>query len=1223
MSPVSTESSVPDLSTDLNGKELLFQQLADEEFDLGPPSKRPRLEVSTAADQFLPRDVSVVAVSPAPVERRNTGVAISLPPLVFPPSAYEGWESTFAEAGEDEILIHFMESIGFQEQEQYDDQEYLSFDIEDFAFYWPASSRTSLEMVSLHEAGLRQSEPICFFDGVLSNGTTRKFVRRVPVSSISIGALEDLGQHSVGSDLWVQSKRCRDNRKVDIWYRLLKPNTHYSRYHAHFLWLSNFVKYFVDFLSVQSPEELQDVSLHHFAAGASFWKFVNKTHGSDEAYLTWYKEIGRSDFRQVLTCYPDFICSQVLTVNPEYRRCYLWKEVVPGALTAVKPRLNRTQTSTTTSYVFDCFRHMQWANHLSPGVMSPKVKAACKKRCQDFDRRARHKAITSSAKPALQIGDVVAISKDIETKWKGTDVHWYAYIQDIQSSARPGVDHLSVIWLYRPSDTTISMAYYPHSHELFFSNNCNCDMGKIKSTEVISRVKVDFFSNRITPCSSSSSYKEAYFVRQMYNCDTQSFETLRKQHLRCRCRRKTKNKIEQYHEGDTVLVDYSNAQELLQPAEIVSIMPDSFVVRKLLRRHDVDDSKGRPNELVYSHDLCSVKARNVVRKCRVRFFSTATRDAKLIPSPYNKDGTGDCFYICAETVDGPSGERQSRPLKECPRTLCQSFNPKLSTTKLKGLDLFAGGGNLGRGIEEGGAVRNIWAVDWATQAIHSYRLNCKDKKMNFFLGSSNDFLSLAMEGSSQVANVGDIDFIAAGSPCQGYSLANAVKTNDTAMRNCSMLANAASYIDFYRPKYAVLENVVTMANSPSPSTNPLSQLISCFVGMGYQTQLFRLDAWSFGAPQSRSRLFISIAAPGLTLPSHPELTHAHPENVKQGSLGRAANGEPFGERHFQKPVFNFVSAKNATADLPRIDDARVGCIKWPNHMVTRVDTTVQLNRLKMIPKAPYRQGWIQALKADRVGQRQRDDYTSRNSASRRSNEKSRAYKRIHPDMFFPTITTVCRPGCLFTGNVVHWDEDRYFSIMEARRAQGVPDEEVLVGKPAEQYKIVGNSVARQVAVVLGLVIRDAYMEGGKNEMEEEVAVADRTRVAAEAMPEEKSDIDPISESEAELQIVTKSPSASAPIETAAQRPAKKLVKHPTKAQVRGPRKATKVPTASPATNTPRASEIQSLSRAVEMDMGTDSEFDSDNADGDAHSVSADSADELMSYINAFGGKFTA
>jgi len=54
--------------------------------------------------------------------------------------------------------------------------------------------------------------------------------------------------------------------------------------------------------------------------------------------------------------------------------------------------------------------------------------------------------------------------------------------------------------------------------------------------------------------------------------------------------------------------------------------------------------------------------------------------------------------------------------------------------------------------------------------------------------------------------------------------------------------------------------------------------------------------------------------------------------------------------------------------------------------------------------------------------------------------------------------------------------------MEARRAQGFPDEEVIIGTPAQQWKIIGNSVARPVAVALGMSLREAWLANKPDEL---------------------------------------------------------------------------------------------------------------------------------------------
>jgi len=42
-------------------------------------------------------------------------------------------------------------------------------------------------------------------------------------------------------------------------------------------------------------------------------------------------------------------------------------------------------------------------------------------------------------------------------------------------------------------------------------------------------------------------------------------------------------------------------------------------------------------------------------------------------------------------------------------------------------------------------------------------------------------------------------------------------------------------------------------------------------------------------------------------------------------------------------------------------------------------------------------------------------------------------------------------------------------------AQELPDEEVLLGSLVNQWKLVGNSVARQMALALGLKFREAWV----------------------------------------------------------------------------------------------------------------------------------------------------
>jgi DNA (cytosine-5)-methyltransferase 1 len=114
-------------------------------------------------------------------------------------------------------------------------------------------------------------------------------------------------------------------------------------------------------------------------------------------------------------------------------------------------------------------------------------------------------------------------------------------------------------------------------------------------------------------------------------------------------------------------------------------------------------------------------------------------------------------------------------------------------------------------IEEGGGVHNEWAVDINRNAIHTYAANLKDPtRTKLFYGSVDDLLTQALQGNPQnselIPSPGDVDFLSAGSPCQGFSKLNIARNNDNGLKNQSLVASVAAYVDFYRPKYGLLEN---------------------------------------------------------------------------------------------------------------------------------------------------------------------------------------------------------------------------------------------------------------------------------------------------------------------------------------------------------------------------------------------------------------------------------
>lgn len=254
--------------------------------------------------------------------------------------------------------------------------------------------------------------------------------------------------------------------------------------------------------------------------------------------------------------------------------------------------------------------------------------------------------------------------------------------------------------------------------------------------------------------------------------------------------------------------------------------------------------------------------------------------------------------------------------------------------------------------------------------------------------------------------------------------------------------------------------------------NVFAQILCALVALGYQVRSFILDAWNFGSPQSRTRIFVSIAAPGLTPLPDPPQSHSHPEGIKDRALGRTANGLPLGQRYWGPTPFRSIPIQEATKDLPLSDDGKADCIPFPDHRLMLRVSPINQTLICHVPKYPHGMSFIKAAK---LGWQSETQLKAWCWTSLRSSENSRAWKRVYPHGLLPTVTTRCTPQDGISGQWVHWEADRPMTVMEVRRAQGYPDHEVIVGTPSMQWKIIGNSVARPVALALGVALRTAWL----------------------------------------------------------------------------------------------------------------------------------------------------
>ncbi|KAJ1651493.1 hypothetical protein IWQ61_007957 [Dispira simplex] len=228
-----------------------------------------------------------------------------------------------------------------------------------------------------------------------------------------------------------------------------------------------------------------------------------------------------------------------------------------------------------------------------------------------------------------------------------------------------------------------------------------------------------------------------------------------------------------------------------------------------------------------------------------------------------------------------------------------SIPPQLCQQKpLVALDIFSGCGGLTAGMEACGLVHTKYAVEFMPSAALTFERNYPSATVynqcaNLLLARAimehvdgqtpppaEDFMGRPL---ASMPPPGAVGFIYCGPPCQGFSGINRFPKADD-IKN-TLVTTSLSYVDFYRPRFFLLENVQGMVHfklggEQSGSTKIIGGIkmgvikfiVRALTSMGYQTRFSVQQAANHGVPQSRRRLFIWGARRGEPLPVFPQPT---------------------------------------------------------------------------------------------------------------------------------------------------------------------------------------------------------------------------------------------------------------------------------------------------------------------------------------------------------------
>lgn len=379
-----------------------------------------------------------------------------------------------------------------------------------------------------------------------------------------------------------------------------------------------------------------------------------------------------------------------------------------------------------------------------------------------------------------------------------------------------------------------------------------------------------------------------------------------------------------------------------------------------------------------------------------------------------------------------------------------------ATTGFNSVELFAGGGGLALGMRQAGFTHDALVECWAPAAEilrHNARLHSK------LWSEDHVWEQDARDVFDELGDIGSVGLVAAGPPCQPFSLAG-VHAGHSDERN--MFPTALAIVRHLMPEFVVFENVPGLtrpAFAPyldyvrdqlrqpgiAPKENELWNEHHARIRASATADLYRvyqeeIDAADLGVAQSRKRIFlVAIRADVTGAAAWAGVTRSHSRDVLLAE--QWITGTYWTRHGLDKP--------NAVPDRLRAQVERIKKIDTPAHLLpwrTLRDLLVDVPE-PGIESAP--DGWPNHIAIP----------------------GARTYaKHSGSPLDLPSKTIKAGVHGVAGGECMLQELDgsvRYLSIREAALVQGFPKDYEFPGVRSRVMGVIGNAVAVDVAARIG------------------------------------------------------------------------------------------------------------------------------------------------------------
>lgn len=226
------------------------------------------------------------------------------------------------------------------------------------------------------------------------------------------------------------------------------------------------------------------------------------------------------------------------------------------------------------------------------------------------------------------------------------------------------------------------------------------------------------------------------------------------------------------------------------------------------------------------------------------------------------------------------------------------------------VDLFCGAGGLSKGFEMAG-LHGICGLDWFDEAGMTYRRNFDHPFVNGDIKSAEKKKEFYETVRKQLKGR-QLDIVAGGFPCQGFSMAGNRIVDDP--RN-SLYLELVEIVRTLQPNYVVCENVKGLRSMLNGKVE--QKILDDFRAIGYEMNVATLCAADYTTPQKRERVIF--------IGNRLGLQNLHPKAILDPEH-YVTTGQAIADlmNHPEDPAFNHVPTKHRPDMAQRMQDLAEG-----------------------------------------------------------------------------------------------------------------------------------------------------------------------------------------------------------------------------------------------------------------------------------------------------------